>query len=354
MVNKIDTGKYYAIKEIKKNKICNERDKANTIFERVILQNVKSPFIVKLHFAFQTPDKLYYVLDFCSGGELFFHLKKKRTFSEKKARFYAAECVLALEELHKNKIVYRDLKPENILLDAEGHVMLTDFGLSTIICKKQSKCYTFAGTPEYLAPEIIKEKGYTEEVDWWSLGAILYEMLAGVQPFHHSNQQRLLDNILFKDLRFPDGMSKHAKDLLTKLLDRNPTRRLGSGENGVQNIKNHKFFNWIDWEKLANRDIKPPFIPKINYESDSSNFDKQFTSMRAEDTEALPNRSIEEKQSTYIRDFTYYYPSGSNSTEGLDIEKVLEANLASFNGNIRSRVETIKEDLNEDLFSELG
>lgn len=232
--------------------------------------------------------------------------------------------------------------------------MLTDFGLSTIICKKQSKCYTFAGTPEYVAPEIIKEKGYSEEVDWWSLGAILYEMLAGVQPFHHSNQQRLLDNILFKDLRFPDGMSKQAKDLLTKLLDRNPSKRLGSGVNGVENIKSHKFFSCIDWEKLAKREIIPPFIPKLIHESDSSNFDKQFTSIRVEDTEVLPNRSIEEKQSTYIRDFTYYLPAGNKSTEDLDIEKVLEANIASFTKSSRGRVETIKEDLNEDLFSDLG
>lgn len=190
-----------------------------------------------MYFAFQTPDKLYFVLDFCSGGELFFHLKKKHTFNEKKARFYIAECVLALECLHKNNIIYRDLKPENILLNAEGHVMLTDFGLSRITNERQSKWYTFAGTPEYLAPEIIKDQGYGQEVDWWSLGAILYEMLVGVQPFHHANQQRLLDNILCKDLRFPDTVSKQAKDLLKQLLNRDPTKRLGYGITGVDSIK---------------------------------------------------------------------------------------------------------------------
>jgi len=142
---KINTGQYYAIKEIKKNQIFNDKDKVNFIFERLILQKVKSPFIVRLHYAFQTPDMLYYVLDFCAGGELFFHLKKKRTFSEKKARFYLAEIVLAIEELHRNDVIYRDLKPENILLDCEGHVMVTDFGLSKICGHDESKLYDCLG-----------------------------------------------------------------------------------------------------------------------------------------------------------------------------------------------------------------
>lgn len=350
LARKIDSGKYYAVKQIKKAEISCNRTRANTIFERVILQNINWPFIVKLHYAFQTPDKLYYVLNYCSGGELFYHLKKTRTFTEKKARFYIAEWVLAIEELHRNKIIYRDLKPENIMLCWSGHVVLTDFGLSTYISENKNQCFTFAGTPEYLAPEIVKEKGYSKEVDWWSLGAILYEMLVGVQPFHHKNQNKLLDNILFQDLTFPDHVSKSAKCLLRKLMERNVTLRLGYGPNGVENIKNHKFFKSIDWEKLANREVTPPFIPKLICESDSRHFDKEFTSLRMEDSEFVPNRSIEEKKSTYIRDFTYYVQTGSKSAH-IDIDKILEANLENINRTAKPDFDWIFEESEEDNVS---
>ena len=243
------------MKEIKKESIWTDKEKANAIFERAILQNVSSPFIVNLHYAFQTPDYLYYVLDYWAGGELFYHLKKKRTFSEKQARFYTAQCILALEELHKNNIIYLDLKPENVLLWSDGYIKITDFGLSKYMKDKTKKMYTFVGTPEYIAPEIIQEKGYSQEADWWSLGIILYEMLVGVQPFHHKNHQKLLDNICLKDLTFPDTVSKDAKELLTKLLERNPSRRLGVGDNGADDIKKHKFFKSIEWEKLYKREV---------------------------------------------------------------------------------------------------
>ena len=318
------------MKEIKKSTLSSEREKANTIYERVILQNVWSPFIVKLFYAFQTPDKLFYILDFWSGGELFSHLKKNYSFREGKARFYAAECILALEELHKHEIIYRDLKPENIMLDREGHVKLTDFGLSKIVYKeKDKKLYTFAGTLEYLAPEIVKEDGYDKSVDWWSLGAILYEMLVGVQPFHNNNQQKLLHNIQFKDLTFPDTVSKSAKDLLRKLLHRKPKLRLGSGENGVEEIKNHKFFKCIDWNKLANKQIKPPFKPKVKFDSDSRNFDEEFTKLRVDGSSDSYKMSIKEKEDNYIRDFTLYTNSTQSHKEKLDIGKVLECNLKS-------------------------
>ena len=183
---------------------------------------------------------------------------------------------------------------------------------------------------------MVKGKGYQKEVDWWSFGAVLYEMLVGVQPFHHANHQRLLDNILFKDLTFPDTVSKNARDLLTKLLERNPTRRLGFGPNGAENIKAHKFFKWIDWEQAKNRELKPPICPKLNFESDSRNFDKEFTSLRVDETEQSPSRSIAEKKSTYIRDFTYYHQPDANS-KGIDVEKVLELNLARTQNQYKSR-----------------
>lgn len=330
LVTKVDTQKWYAMKEIKKETLVSDRDKANTIFERVILQNVKSPFIVNMHFAFQTSERLYYVLDFWSGGELFFHLKKKVTFKEKQAKFYAAEIVLALEELHKNNIVYRDLKPENILLDSEGHVKLTDFGLSKFVNldTKNNKLYTFAGTPEYLAPEIINEKGYGKEVDWWSLGAILYEMLVGVQPFHHNNHQKLLDNILFKDLRFPELVGKNAKDLCTKLLERRPEKRLGWGPNGVDEIKQHKFFSSIDWDKLLKLEIIPPFKPKTKFEADSRNFDKEFTEQRVEGSDDSWKMTTVDKENNYIRDFTYYTQGATDGNgDKIDVVELLMSNI---------------------------
>jgi len=166
----------------------------HTKVERLILEHVDSPFIVKLHFAFQTPERLYFVMDFLNGGELFYHLRRETNFDEQRSRFYAVEMVLALECLHKNGVIYRDLKPENVLVDKEGHIKITDFGLSKLQQTAEHLTYTFCGTPEYLAPEIIKGKGHNRSVDWWSLGLMIFEMLSGINPFKirgKSNAQRL-------------------------------------------------------------------------------------------------------------------------------------------------------------------
>lgn len=180
---------------------------------------------MKLHYAFQTPDKLYFIVDFLNGGELFTHLKKSKKFTEERTKFYAAQIVLALECLHNNNIIYRDLKPENILLDDMGYLKITDFGLS----KKGSKqTYTFCGTPEYLAPEIINGTGHDKPVDWWSLGGLLYEMLAGRPPFYSKNRREMFAMITDKPLVMRKEFSPEAKDLIEKLLERNIKRRLGS------------------------------------------------------------------------------------------------------------------------------
>jgi len=170
------------MKTLKKDLILRQGQKMNTEAEREILEKVDNPFIIKLHYAFQSPEKLYFVMDFVNGGEMFYLLRSSDRFTEIRVKFYAAEILLALECLHNMNIVYRDLKPENLLLDAEGHIRLTDFGLSKIL-KKRETCFSFCGTPEYLAPEIITGEGYNQDIDFWAFGLIIYEMLSGINPF---------------------------------------------------------------------------------------------------------------------------------------------------------------------------
>ena len=178
------------MKTLKKDMILRKGQTTNTKVERMILERLNHPFIVKLHYAFQTPERLYFVIDFLNGGELFFHLRKEMKFNEDRTRFYAAEILLALECLHSNGIIYRDLKPENVILDSEGHIKLTDFGLSKLQITGDKMAYTFCGTPEYLAPEIVKGVGHNQAVDYWSLGLMIYEMLSGINPFKLKNKNK--------------------------------------------------------------------------------------------------------------------------------------------------------------------
>ena len=177
LVQKKDSGEYFAMKTLKKDVILRRNQKINTQAERIILEKIKHPFIVKLHYAFQNPEKLYFVIDFLNGGELFYHLRREQRFSEDRTKFYAAEILLALECLHNNGVIYRDLKPENVLLDSQGHIKLTDFGLSKIKQTESEVTYTFCGTPEYLAPEIVRGEGYGKEIDFWALVSKLYRIL---------------------------------------------------------------------------------------------------------------------------------------------------------------------------------
>lgn len=220
LVTKKENGKLFAMKCLKKEMIEQRNQRVHTKTEREILGGVDSPFIVQLHFAFQTPDKLYMVMDFVNGGELFFHLRRSTRFTEQRSRFYAAEILLALDYLHALGIIYRDLKPENILLDSEGHIKLTDFGLSKQFFgnEAEKKAFSFCGTPEYLAPEILKGTGHDKSVDFWSLGALLYEMLAGAPPFYSKNRDQMFRNMLTKPVDMKPHFSAQAVDLLKQLL----------------------------------------------------------------------------------------------------------------------------------------
>jgi len=284
-----------------------------------VLENIEHPFIVSLRFAFQTDDKLYMILDYFTGGELFFHLKNTGRFKEARAKFYAAEISSALECLHAHAIVYRDLKPENVLLDENGHIILTDFGLSKESITGTQLTHTFCGTPEYLAPEVIHGSGYGKAVDWWSLGTLLYEMLTGLPPFYNQNLHVMYEKIIRAKLTFPDYLSPEAKSLLTGLLDRDPKTRLGSGPGDAEEIKCHPFFKDIDWKKLYNKELPPPFKPNVqDGKEDTSNVDEEFTKETPKDTPVAQSR-LQTGAKVNFPDFTYVAPH-SLANGGLDNE----------------------------------
>ncbi|EIW71239.1 hypothetical protein TREMEDRAFT_42662 [Tremella mesenterica DSM 1558] len=276
-VRKRDTLRIYALKTIRKAHIVSRSEVTHTLAERTVLAQVNCPFIVPLKFSFQTKEKLYLVLAFINGGELFHHLQREGKFNETRSRYYAAELLVALEHLHGFNVVYRDLKPENILLDYTGHIALCDFGLCKLNMTENDTTNTFCGTPEYLAPELLSGHGYTKCVDWWTLGVLLYEMMTGLPPFYDENTNEMYRKILSDPLRFPEEFGSEARSLLTQLLNRDPAKRLGV--NGAQEIKNHPFFaRHIDFKKLWAKKIQPPFKPAVASAIDTSNFDEEFTS----------------------------------------------------------------------------
>jgi len=280
-VRKKDTRRIYAMKVLQKKVIVQKKEVAHTVGERNILVRTAmtdSPFIVGLKFSFQTPTDLYLVTDYMSGGELFWHLQKEGRFDEKRAKFYIAELILALQHLHLHDIVYRDLKPENILLDANGHIALCDFGLSKANLTKNATTNTFCGTTEYLAPEVLlDEAGYTKMVDFWSLGVLVFEMCCGWSPFYAEDTQQMYKNIAFGKVRFPrDTLTTEGRNFVKGLLNRNPRHRLGATDD-AEELKKHPFFADIDWVALTKKTITPPFKPKLKSETDTSNFDPEFT-----------------------------------------------------------------------------
>lgn len=271
----------YAMKVLKKEYIIRKNQVEHTRTERSVLGYVHHPFIVGLNMAFQTTDKLFFVLDYCAGGELFFHLGKVGRFPEPRAKFYTAQITLALEYMHSLNIIYRDLKPENVLLDDRGNIRITDFGLSKEgVNDHSSGANSFCGTPEYIAPEVLLRQGHGRAVDWWSTGALLYEMLCGLPPFYSRNREQMFEKIMKAELSFPPFLSDLAKDLVSRLLVRDPKGRLGSGERDAQEIKEHVFFTpEVDWAELASGSMSPPWVPDVAGSLDTSQFDQEFTSM---------------------------------------------------------------------------
>ncbi|XP_010224085.1 PREDICTED: ribosomal protein S6 kinase alpha-2 [Tinamus guttatus] len=264
------------------------RDRVRSKMERDILAEVNHPFIVKLHYAFQTEGKLYLILDFLRGGDLFTRLSKEVMFTEEDVKFYLAELALALDHLHGLGIIYRDLKPENILLDEEGHIKITDFGLSKEAIDHDKRAYSFCGTIEYMAPEVVNRRGHTQSADWWSFGVLMFEMLTGSLPFQGKDRKETMALILKAKLGMPQFLSIEAQSLLRALFKRNPSNRLGAGFDGVEEIKRHPFFVTIDWNKLYRKEIKPPFKPAVGRPEDTFHFDPEFTSRTPTDSPGVP------------------------------------------------------------------
>ncbi|KAM3141388.1 hypothetical protein pb186bvf_006506 [Paramecium bursaria] len=282
LIRKKDSQELYAVKILRKSLLTSQKSKQNALQEKRILQKINSDFVVKLHFAFQSSTRLYMVLDFMIGGELFLHLRLKQRFNEQTTQFYAAEILHALSVLHNHGVVYRDLKPENVLLDESGHIKLTDFGLSKLGYETDQTINSFCGTPEYVAPEVLYQKGYNHTVDFYSLGALIFEMLSGAPPHYNKNKKQMLQDRCNSPLELKGYFSMQAQNLLRGLLCRDPQRRLG--RNSVEEIKNHNFFQGIDWKIVEARQLVPPIVPRVRFNGDLGNFAQGFTKMPIEDT----------------------------------------------------------------------
>ena len=265
-------GRFYALKVLKKHTIVKLKQVEHTNDERLMLSVVSHPFLVRMWGTFQDFEQVFMIMDYIEGGELFSLLRKSQRFPNPVAKFYAAEVCLALEYLHSMDIIYRDLKPENILLDKNGHIKITDFGFAKYV---PDITYTLCGTPDYIAPEVVSTKPYNKSVDWWSFGILIYEMLAGYTPFYDSNTMKTYENILNCKLKFPNFFHDDVKDLLSKLITKNLTERLGNLQNGSEDVKRHPWFSEVIWEKLLSRNIETPYEPPIQQgQGDTSQFDR--------------------------------------------------------------------------------
>ncbi|XP_042190055.1 ribosomal protein S6 kinase alpha-3 isoform X1 [Callorhinchus milii] len=313
-IHGIDAGQLYAMKVLKKATL-KVRDRVRTKTERDILVEVDHPFIVKLHYAFQTEGKLYLLLDFLRGGDLFTRLSKEVMFTEEDVKYYLAELALALDHLHSLGIIYRDLKPENILLDEDGHIKLTDFGLCKESTDHEKKAYSFCGTVEYMAPEVVNRRGHSHSADWWSFGVLMFEMLTGSLPFQGKDRKETMTMIVKAKLGMPQFLSPDSQSLLRMLFKRNPGNRLGAGPDGVEEIKRHPFFSTIDWNKLCRREIHPPFKPASGRPEDTFYFDPEFTAKTPKDSPGIPPSANAHQ---LFRGFSFVAITSEEETQALE------------------------------------
>ncbi|XP_071525049.1 atypical protein kinase C isoform X3 [Panulirus ornatus] len=318
MVELKKTKRIYAMKVIKKTLVTDDEDIDWVQTEKHVFETASNhPFLVGLHSCFQTPSRLFFVIEFVRGGDLMFHMQRQRRLPEEHARFYAAEICLALNFLHEKGIIYRDLKLDNVLLDHEGHIKLTDYGMCKEGIRPGDTTSTFCGTPNYIAPEILQGVEYSFSVDWWALGVLLYEMLAGKSPFDIvgasdnpdcNTEDFLFQVILERPIRIPRSLSVKAASILKGFLNKNPVDRLGCHpETGFTDIITHPFFKTIIWEMLEQRQVPPPYRPRLESDRDLANFPPEFTD---EPIQLTPDdaRAIENIDQSEFEGFEYVNP----------------------------------------------
>ncbi|KAI9101840.1 kinase-like domain-containing protein [Phlyctochytrium arcticum] len=300
------TQQLYAIKALKKEFIIQNDDVKSTKLEKRIFQAASAahhPYLVNLHSCFQTDTRVYFVMEYVSGGDLMAHIQEKKRFSQARAKFYACEVLLALEYFHRNNIIYRDLKLDNILMSPEGHIKVADYG----ICKENmpygQTTRTFCGTPDYMAPEVLMSNRYGRAVDWWSFGVLIYVMLVGRYPFHGEEEQDILDAILNDAVEYPSNIPRDTLSLLQGLMNKNPARRLGGGRLDAEEIKRHPYFAGVDWQAFMEKRVTPPWLPTIRHATDVSNFDPEFTREKAILTPI--NSILSATEQNEFRDFSY-------------------------------------------------
>ncbi|CAD5207109.1 unnamed protein product [Bursaphelenchus okinawaensis] len=327
-----DHGIYYAMKVLKKERVASkQKSLEHALMERKVLIQLRGcPFLVNMIYAFQSESKLHIIMEYVSGGELFTHLCRRRYFPPQMARFYLAELAVALEYVHQNGVIYRDLKLENILLDSDGHVKLTDFGLSKAfdIDKELSLAHSYCGTVEYLAPEVVKRDpaGYNKLADWWSYGVIAFELLTGCSPFtvdgDHNSAREVGRRILEKTVPYPKNMDSVCRNFIASFLERDQSKRVGS--NDIKDFEKHPFFKGIDWDSVRNRNLESPFKPHVGGQNDVRNFAPEFTAMEPVFT---PGDVPDSYNTSMFMGYSYISPSVMYSNNNVIGEENLDSNL---------------------------
>ncbi|KAJ7420008.1 Protein kinase C delta type [Pitangus sulphuratus] len=310
-------NEYFAIKALKKDVVLIDDDVECTMVEkRVLALAWENPFLTHLYCTFQTKDHLFFVMEFLNGGDLMFHIQDKGRFDLYRATFYGAEILCGLQFLHSKGIIYRDLKLDNVMLDKEGHIKIADFGMCKENVVGENKASTFCGTPDYIAPEILQGLWYTFSVDWWSFGVLLYEMLIGQSPFHGDDEDELFESIRVDTPHYPRWITKESKDILEKLFERDPAKRLGV----TGNIRDHPFFKTINWTALEKREVDPPFKPKVKSASDYNNFDREFLSEKPKLSYSDKNL-IESMDQSAFDGFSFINPKFEQILNNEQVEK---------------------------------
>lgn len=307
-----DTDRHYAIKCLKKQSVIEEEDVECTLIERKVLSLATAhPYLCHLFCTFQTDSHLFFVMEYLNGGDLMFHIQRTGRFEQDRARFYAAEIVSGLKFLHKKGIVYRDLKLDNLLLDYEGHVRIADFGMCKLQIFLDRTADTFCGTPDYIAPEIIKGYRYNQTVDWWSFGVLLYEMLVGQSPFTGCDEDELFWSICNENPLFPRFLSNESCDILSRLLNKDSDRRLGAQGCPAGDVCDQPFFRPIDWGRLERKEMEPPFKPALKHPLDLQYFETTFTCERAK-LSPVDKQAISPADQLQFDGFSYTNPNATD------------------------------------------